>query len=187
MGWTGSAQPAAKLIADEVSSCTIVRKAWGPTEDGQRECWLHLRAADGDEFLAVALVTSDKRSGETWNYVKIVTESMGPNGLNVPDRIWNKRPELPAYGGDPEFDYARQWRERVETYRATFPLNVADLTIDDVDRLVCLPGHLEGRFRGWVKTSKTVETPTFDFGEGRRRIANWRSTRCSKSTTKVTA
>lgn len=182
MGWTGAAIPAAALIAEEVGANNIVRKAWGPSSYGERTCWLHLRGNDHyDDMLAVALVRSERRGDTTWNYVKIVTETMGPGEIDVPDKIWDNRPPTPTSGAG----YAIEWRDRVETFRAKYPDRVTDLTDADIGATVALSGlpdkYSSGRYLGRVRTSKTVETPVFDFDGRRHRIPNWRTARCART------
>jgi hypothetical protein len=180
MGWTGAALPAAKLIAEEVGAANIVAKAWGPSSDGERTCWLHLRGNDHyDAMLAVALVRSERRGDDTWNYVKIVTETMGPGDVDVPDKIWDNRPPTPA-----DSEWATEWRARVETFRAKYPDRVAELTDADIGAVVELPlwgDYTSGRYLGRVRTSKTVETPLFEFNGRRHRVPNWRTLRCGKA------
>lgn len=173
MGTIGAPIPAAKLIAEETASCTIVRKAWGGNEDGRRTCWLHLKHNEnGREFLAVALVSSEKRYDATWNYVKIVTEDMGPSAIDVPDKVWNGRPATP------DSEYAASWRERVEKYRTTYPHLVTELTAADVGRKITLEGGTTVEFAGFTQVGRKSTAPYFLFPHaGRARIRNWRHTR----------
>jgi hypothetical protein len=107
---------------------TIVRKARGTeTADyGGHLRWYILRynqgPAAGKEYITLAIVTPD---GYGTN-VKVIDETVGPAYIDVPDVIWNNRPELV----EGEHPYADEWRAKVEARRnSTVP--AGELAIGD--------------------------------------------------------
>lgn len=70
-----------------------------------------------DEVYRMALVILvDRRGGEF--YWKEMSEKEGPNVCFMPERLFRKLTPLDNFPRDSSWDYARDWRERVQKYLA---------------------------------------------------------------------
>jgi len=68
-----------------------------------------------DEVYRMALVILvERRDGDF--YWKEMTEKEGPNVCYMPERLFSKLTPLDNFPRDTSWDYARDWRERVQTY-----------------------------------------------------------------------
>lgn len=179
MGATGAYMTPAKLIDDELGvgrGTEVLAKARGKTEFGETENWRIVRWPDGKAEIVVALSHTSRKYGETYSIVKIVNEGMGPATLDVPDKIWEKRPPLPADGNS----FAAEWRENVAEYRERWPLWVKDLDEADVGKKFVIEGFGNDgavKFMGVRRKSRNVSVPVFAFNSGVSYPRGWRKLR----------
>lgn len=185
MGATGAYMTPSKLIDDELGvgrGTEILAKARGKTEFGETENWRIVRWPDGKEEIVLALSHTSRRYGDTYSVVKIVNEGMGPASVDVPDKIWEKRPELPADGNA----WAAEWRESVAKYRAHWPRWVKDLTDDDIGALFEIEGFTNYgavEYRG--RTAREAR-PLFRMDGRLTYPAGWRKRRIRPATKEAT-
>lgn len=67
--------------------------------------------------------------------IKWVSEDMGPGYHDVPDNVWNARPdEAPG-------EFAIEWRRAVEAFRAKYTTAVRSLGAEDEGKAVLIHGH----------------------------------------------
>lgn len=170
MGWTETALGARDHIDETVGAANIVRRAWGTGGYGEKHCWLHVKS-DRYEGIVLVLVKYGKWGGKTSTCIKLVDETMGPGVYDVPDKIWDNRPDLPA-----DAAYATEWRENVEKFRARWPRTAKDLGDADVGKTFAVHEHVNTyTFTGWHYHHSSL-IPTF----GGCRISNWKTARVAE-------
>lgn len=98
----------------------VIHKAAGGTRYGEKRTWFVLERVDtGERELFLALTSRGEKYG-VW--CKVVSETMGPAELDVPDLIWNNLPPDPGY-------YATEWRKEVAAFRAEWPYKLKDVPV----------------------------------------------------------
>lgn len=179
MGWSGTALGARDHIDDTIGGEHITHRAWTDGY-GEKVCWLIVDRPAGNgraawSGIVAVLVKYGKHYGETWSYIKVIDEGMGPSYTDVPDKIWDNRPPLP----DDASTYAVEWREAVEKHRATFNVPVKSLTDADVGRKFRFDryGDRVFSFTGWRSGRRGKMIPTFD----NYRIPGWEKIKAAES------
>jgi hypothetical protein len=124
--------------------CKVVRKAAGGTVFGEKLTWFILEVThphdelNGERYIALARTSRNPNKYGVW--CRIDTEHVGPCFYNVPDSIWDNRPEVGAS------EYARGWRDAVAAYKAAWPL-----TLDKVP--VGADVNIEGHRNVWTRVA----------------------------------